>query len=206
MKLSKRTFTFLIGAVVIVFIGGYKIYSGSKVKPMDSIAARSKGSAQAKVQIIEFIDFECPACAFGAKTLKEYMVKYPQDIRVQVKYFPLIKPHRHAMAVALYSECAAQQGKFWEFHELLMPAQTLWSPLISADAYFQGIAKQIGLNMPRLNACLSSDEASKAINDDRSLGQSLGVQSTPSYFINNQMVVGVKSLEDQLKTYFPQNQ
>ena len=132
------------------------------------------------------------------------MARYPQDIRLQMKYFPLVHHHVHAMRSALYSECAGRQGKFWEFDELLLAQQQQWSPLINADATFDQIAGQAGLDKVQLNACISSDDAAKTINDDRSLGQSLGVQSTPTYFINNKMVVGAKSLVEELNTYFPQ--
>ena len=203
-KISKQSVTVLIIAAVIAAVAGFKILGSRGAKQIDSVAARSTGGPNAKVHIVEFIDFQCPACAYGSKLLKEQREKYPQDIHLQVKYFPLIKTHTHAMQSALYSECAARQGRFWEFHELLMPAQPQWSPLINAEANFLAMAKQAGIDKARLDACLISDEAAKTINDERSLGQSLGVQSTPTYFINNKMVVGSKSLMDELNAYFPQ--
>ena len=136
--------------------------------------------------------------------IKEYMAKHPQEIHLQLKYFPLVKAHRHALQSALYSECAGQQGKFWDFHELLMPAQKLWSPLISAESMFKDFAKQAGLDMAQLSACIASPEALGVINNDRTLGSSLSVQSTPTYFVNNKMVVGAKSLKEELEAYFYQ--
>ena len=204
MTTKMRVTVLILGAAVLVIVSA-KMFLVQAPKPMDSVAARSKGNLQAKVQIIEFIDFECPACAAGAQIIKEYMDKYPKDIRLQLKYFPLVKTHRHAMQVALYSECAGQQGKFWPFHELLMPAQKQWSPLISAEPMFNEFIKQTGINRDQLAACVGSDKASKVINDDRTLGGSLGVQSTPTYFINNKMVVGGKSLKEELESYFPKS-
>ena len=201
-KISKRKLTVLIIVVGVAVIAGIRAAAWLSPKAVDSIAARSKGEAQAKVQIIEFIDFQCPACAGGSKLLREYMAKHPGSIRVQVKYFPLVHMHSHAMQAALYSECAGRQGKFWEFHELLMPQQPQWSPLLSADPVFQDMAKQAGLNAAQLSVCLASATIAKVIDDDRSLGKSLGVQSTPTYFINNKMVVGTKSLTDELNTHF----
>ena len=200
--MTKRTVTLLLIMIVAVVFAGIKFFS-PPAKIINSIVARSKGNTEAKVQVIEFIDFECPACAYGAKILKDAFEKHPNDIRVQIKYFPLLKPHRHAMQVALYSECAGRQGKFWEFHDLLMPAQKEWSPLLSAEPMFDNFAKQVGLNTAQLYECVKSDAAAQTINDDRTLGQSLGVQSTPTYFINNKMVVGGKSLIDELGVYFP---
>lgn len=202
-KLNKKTATFVIIVIIVLIIVGVKAYFALNAKAIDSVEARSKGNPAAKVQIVEFIDLECPACAYGSKVVKELIEKHPNDIRVQVKYFPLIRTHRHAMQVALYNECAGAQGKFWEFHYPLMLAQQQWSPLLSADAFFQDLAIKAGANMQQLNTCLSSDEAAAIVNNDKILGQSLGVQSTPTYFINNKMIVGAKALEEELGTYFP---
>ena len=201
---SKQKLTLAIVIVAVAVIVGINIFAGRAPKFVDSIAARTKGDPQAKVQIIEFIDFECPACANGSKILREYTAKYPQGIRLQIKYFPLVSHHRHAMQSALYSECAGRQGKFRDFHDLLMAQQGQWSSLINADASFMQIAGQAGLDKAQLNACIASDDVAKMINGERSLGQSLGIQSTPTYFVNNKMVVGTKSLMDELNTYFPQ--
>jgi protein-disulfide isomerase len=87
----------------------------------------------------------------------------------------------------------------------MMPQQGQWAQLISPEPVFKAMASQVGMDILKLNACLASDDARKVINDEKSLGQSLGIISTPTYFINNKMVVGVKSLQDELKTYFPGN-
>jgi protein-disulfide isomerase len=199
---KKKNVTVLIIVAIVLLIAGAKMFGSLNKKPVDSVAARTIGPDTAKVKIIEFIDFQCPACAYGSKLLKEYRDKYPQDIQVQIKYYPL-KSHAHAMVSALYSECAGRQGKFWQFHELLMPAQQQWSPMISPAGTFDSFAKQAGMDMGQLNVCLPSEDAAKSIEADRNLGNSLGVQSTPTYFINNKMVVGGKSLTDELNTYFP---
>ena len=165
--------------------------------------ARAKGNPQARVKIVEFIDFQCPACAYGIKYLKTFFDQHPNDIYIQVQYFPLTNMHHHAMISALYSECAARQGKFWELDDLMIPQQSQWAQLISPEPVFQAMAQQVGMNIDQLNTCLASDDARKVINDEKSLGQSLGIVSTPTYFINGKMVVGGKSLDDELKKYFP---
>ncbi len=200
---KKVRLTALIIVVTVAGLLGIRWWMASHASAIDAVAARSTGNLQARVKIVEFIDFECPACANGAKMLKEYMERYPNDLHVQMKYFPLTNMHAHAIQSALYSECAARQGKFWALHEQMMPAQQQWSTLVSADPIFQTMAKGVGLNMGQLNACLASEDAKKTINDERSLGQSLGVKSTPTYFINNKMVVGTKLLTEELNQLFP---
>ncbi len=203
VKLTKQQATVAVILTAVLGVVVFKIFAGPKVVPIDPIAARAKGNPGAKVKIVEFIDFECPACANGSKLLKDVVAQFKEDVHVQVKYFPLTNMHRHAMQSALYSECAARQGKFWELHEQMMPQQKQWSQLLSADPIFQEMSKQVGIDMEDLNHCLASEEARQAVNDERSLGQSMGVQSTPTYFINDKMVVGTKALMSELGTYFP---
>src|SRR5437870_5726718 len=158
---------------------------------------RTKGNPEARVKIVEFIHIQCPACANSIKYLKTLFDQHPNDIYLQVRYFPLTNMHHHAMISALFSECAARQGKFWELDDLMIPQQSQWAQLISPDPVFQAMAVQVGMNTSQLNSCLVSDEARKVINDEKFLGQSLGIASTPTYFINNKMVVGVKSLQEE---------
>ena len=203
MKFNKQSITIIIVVAVIGILGLFKWYQSRPIKPVDSVAQRSIGSTNAKVQIIEFIDFQCPACAYGYDLLHKYLAKYPGQLHIQVKYFPLTQIHRHAVSAGLYAECAARQGKFWEVVDQMMPAQQQWAELISADGMFSDMAKKAGLDMTALNTCLSSEDAKQALDDERMLGQSLNIQSTPTYFINNKMVVGGKSLLEELSQYFP---
>jgi len=201
--MNKLQSTLVIILALIGIVVGTKVFWAPKKMETIVQMARSKGSPQARVKIVEFVDFQCPACAFGIKYLKTFFDQHPNDLYLQVKYFPLTNFHHHAMISALYSECAARQGKFWALDDLMIPQQAQWAQLISPDPVFQSMAVQVGMNMDQLNACLASDDARRVINDEKSLGQSLGIASTPTYFINNKMVVGTKSLQDELKTYFP---
>jgi protein-disulfide isomerase len=203
--MNKLQSTLVIMLVLFGFIAGVKIFLAPKNTEINIQEARAKGNPQARVKIVEFIDFQCPACAYGMKYLKTFVDQHPNDVYLQVRYFPLTNMHHHAMISALYSECAARQGKFWALEDLMMPQQGQWAQLISPEPVFKAMASQVGMDILKLNACLASDDARKVINDEKSLGQSLGIISTPTYFINNKMVVGVKSLQDELKTYFPGN-
>jgi protein-disulfide isomerase len=198
----------LQAAVVIVlvlagFIAGARIFGHPPKTQISVQDSRSKGNPAARVKIVEYIDFQCPACARGVEYLRSFIELHPNDIYVQVRYFPLTNMHHHAMISALYSECAARQGKFWPLNDLMMPQQSLWAQLINPEPVFKSMASQAGMNIDQLNNCLASDDARRVINDEKSLGQSLGIVSTPTYFVNNKMVVGIKSLQDELKTYFP---
>ena len=201
--MNKTLFTLLVVLLIGGLVVGVMVYWAPKKVQINLQTARSKGNPDARVKIVEYVDFQCPACAYGIKFLKVFFDQHPNDLYIQVRYFPLTNMHHHAMISALYSECAARQGKFWALNALMMSQQSQWAQLISPQPVFQAMAAQVGMDINQLNACLTSDDARRVINDEKSLGQSLGVVSTPTYFINNKMVVGSKSLEDELKTYFP---
>jgi protein-disulfide isomerase len=194
-----------LGVIVILIAGvvAAKVLMAPKNAVINLENARSKGNPNARVKIIEYVDFQCPACAYGLKYLKTFFEQHPNDLYIQVHYFPLTNMHRHALISALYSECAARQGKFWQLDDLMIPQQEQWEQLINPEPVFQSMAQQVGMNLDQLNTCLSSDDARKVINDEKNVGQSLGITSTPTYFINGKMVVGTQSLRDELKNYFP---
>ncbi len=205
MVLTKKKITIFILSVAILTVVVLKFIQGASSGIIDPVEARAKGPEQAKVNIVEFIDFECPACAYGAGKLKEYLAQYPGSIHVEVKYYPLLNMHKHALRVASYVECVSRQGKFWPFFDSLMPAQGQWSELVNADGVFDQLASSAGVNREKLRSCLSSEDVSTTIMNEKSLGRSLGVQSTPTYFINKKMVVGGKSLVEELDNYFPKS-
>jgi len=201
--MNKWQSTLVILLVLAGLITGVKLALSPKKMEINLQTARAKGNPQARVKIVEFVDFQCPACAYGIEYLKTFFEKHPDDLYLQVKYFPLTNMHHHAMISALYSECAARQGKFWALDDLMIPQQAQWAPLNDPQPVFQSMAAQAGMDTDQLNACLASDDAHKVINDEKAQGQSMGITSTPTYFINGKMVVGSKSLQEELKTYFP---
>src|SRR4051812_34783976 len=82
-------------------------------------AYRTKGPESAKVTIVEFSDFQCPACRFAEPPLRQIMSMYQGDVRLIFKHFPLERIHEYARMGAVSAECAGRQGKFWELHDLL---------------------------------------------------------------------------------------
>jgi len=197
LKITKISMTFLIIAGVIISILGIKIFLYSKKEETYTAQARVLGSDQAPIKIMEFIDFECPSCAYGAKQLKEVIKQYPGKIRLEVKHYPL-KKHRHAYLGSRYAECAAQQKKFWLYHDVLIERQSQWHRLNNAQPAFEQMAKDVHLDLTMLAGCLENEHIDKVIQKNIAEGRNLGVKSTPSYFINGKMVVGFRSLQDEL--------
>jgi len=197
-KFSKKQITLFLIILCVSIIFCLRFFSESSRPDVQDLAlARIKGQAQAPIHIVEFIDFQCPACARGSQYLKGIMQEYPGQIRLEMKYFPL-RMHRHGLISARYAECAARAGKFWPFHDQLLAKQGQWKILINAKPAFDLMAQDVHLNLSKLQSCLKDKEVDNFIYANKSEGKALGVKSTPSYFINGEMVVGGKSLTDKL--------
>jgi protein-disulfide isomerase len=155
----------------------------------DSIAW---GDENAPVTIVEFSDFQCPFCARGADTINKIKKKYgPKKVRTVFKHFPL-PMHQQAKVGSAASLCIAEQGKdkFWQFHALLFENQREME-----SSHLTAHAKKVGANMEKFEECFTSQRHVAAVEADMAQGESLGVRSTPTFFVNGQMVQGAQPLE-----------
>jgi len=151
-----------------------------------------KGSSNAKVTIVEFSDFQCPFCArFYSQTLKEIDEQYIKTGKVKLVYrdFPL-SFHQYAQKAAEAAECANEQGKFWEYHDLLFERQEEWSN--GGIQKFKEYAQELGLDSAKFNDCLDSGKFAQEVQKDSVDGQAYGVSGTPTFFINGIEVVGAQ--------------
>ena len=199
-KNNKLVITVIVIVICTAAVYGVKRVSGRSLgsPAQQSVQSRALGNPAAPIKIVEFMDFQCPACSKGALFLSDFVKKNPNQIYLSVKYFPLEAVHRHAIRSAMYAECTARQGKFWPFLELVFKKQNEWSNLINADPAFIEIAKTTGIDQGRLDACIDDQSINAVLIQEKMEGKKLGVQSTPTYFVNGKMAVGVKSLEDEL--------
>ena len=202
-KPAKQKVTlFIFVACLLAVLAGKIILEAQRPHVANgAMPARAKGNPKANLKIIEYIDFECPACAQGMLILKEYFAKYPGQMYLEVKYFPL-PSHLYGMPSARWAECAAQQNKFWFFVEPLMERQKVWATLHDPVPAFRQLAEQAGLSSFQLDNCLNSKYLDETILTEKAIGTSLGIQSTPTYFVNDKMVVGTKSLLEELNKFF----
>jgi protein-disulfide isomerase len=151
-----------------------------------------KGSPNAKVTIVEFSDFQCPFCArFAAQTLPQIEEKYIKTGKVKLVYrdFPL-NFHQYAQKAAEAAECADEQGKFWEYHDILFQKQSEWATV--GESKFKEYAQQLGLNTQKFNQCLDSGKYANEVQKDYNDGLKYGVSGTPTFFINGIKVVGAQ--------------
>jgi protein-disulfide isomerase len=204
-KSSKQKVTiFIIVACLFAVLTGQFILQHQRSHVVrGSLPAKAKGNPQAKLKIVEYIDFECPACAQGTHILKEFFAKYPNQIYLEVKYFPL-PSHTYGMVSARWAECAGRQNKFWAFVDPLMERQNYWATLHDPVPALRQIAEQAGLSSFQLDNCLNNKYLDETILTEKAIGTSLGIQSTPTYFINDKMIVGTKTLVEELDKFFGQ--
>ena len=147
-----------------------------------------RGPATAPVTIVAFSDFECPYCERGHQTIQRVEREYGDKVRIAYKAYPL-DFHSHAMIAALAARSAQEQGKFWEFHDLLFSQRGLDVPQL--EAY----AKQVGLDMEKLRADLEALKWGASVQRDMRQARKLGVTGTPAYFVNGRYLSGAKPIE-----------
>ena len=148
-----------------------------------------RGAARAPVTIVEFSDFQCPFCGRVNPTIERIEQAYGKQVRIVWKNQPL-PMHPQAMPAALAAEAAREQGKFWEMHDRLFQNQQTLSP-----AAYEAYARELGLDVARWKADMASPRAKERVEADSQLGNRLGANGTPTFFVNGEKVVGALPFE-----------
>lgn len=196
-----RTRWIIFAVVCVVVLGGLVALSRRdkvNVSDVDPSKAISKtdtavgdhvyGDVSSEVVLIEYGDFQCPACGGAYPNLKSIKDEYKDKIAFIFRNFPLTAIHPNALAASTAAEAAGLQDKFWEMHDALYESQSAWSTIDASkrtDA-FAGYAKDIGLDVTRFREDLRDATITKKIERDRSLGQKLGIDSTPTLYLGSE--------------------
>ena len=169
------------------FLATLVLLTACGVDTTDLSAASSrtmKGPSSAAVVVTEFGDFQCPACGSAYGLINVPLEKnYGDTIRFEFKHFPLRSIHENAYEAAQAAECAADQGKFWEFVDIDYTNQKDLS-----SGMLRSWAKTLGLDVPLFDRCIRSEIKGTTIMADEAEGEKLGVQGTPSYFVNGSRI------------------
>lgn len=154
------------------------------------------GPSDARVTIVEFADFQCPACGAAQPVLKNLLEAYPQQARLVFRHFPLTELHDSAQAAAEAAEAARVQGKFREMHDKLFEEQDAWSDLSDSEARnsFEQYAQTLSLDVERFKRELNEHTHQARTQEDRADGTSLGVRGTPTLFVNSKLYTGQVTL------------
>ena len=149
-----------------------------------------RGANDAPVTLVEFSDFHCPFCNRAQSTLKQVLERYPGKVKLVYRDFPLEGLHPQARAAAEAARCANDQGKFWEYHDVLYTTAPRGAP----DDLHR-YAAQVGLDVPKFDQCVSSGAHRAAVKRDMEEGSRLGVTGTPAFFVNGRPLQGAQPLD-----------
>jgi protein-disulfide isomerase len=148
------------------------------------------GSRDAKVIIVEFSDFQCPFCSRALPTVRQIKETYGNSVLFVYRDFPLSSIHPQAEKAAEAAQCAYEQDKFWEYHDLLFERQSEWANV--GVSKFKEYAADLGLDTDQFDGCLNSGKYANEVTSDLEAGQYLGVTGTPTFFINGKTIVGAQ--------------
>jgi protein-disulfide isomerase len=198
-----NTFYVALGVIAVIGIAGlaFAMLRGGKVatelvevpgaeNPQALVAAARgvrMGEASAPVTVIEFGDYQCPGCGVFARNVKPVIKqRFVDSGKVQFFFydFPLTGIHANAFLAARAARCAEDQGKFWEYHDLLYGRQDEWTPKRKAADTFVELGKIVGLDESAMKACVNSDKHADLVSANSALGTKLGVNGTPTVFVN----------------------
>ena len=164
---------------------------GSLTQPTVTFVNPTKGAENPTVTIIEFGDFQCAACATLDDSLEVLVKTYPDDVRVVWKDMPNESAHELATPAAIAAHCADRQGMFWEYHDFLFDRQSVLN-----EAQFTQIATDLGLNVGKFQTCYDERDTLGIVKKDYNEGLALGITSTPTLYIGDQVLVGAVSTQD----------
>lgn len=146
----------------------------------------TKGDESAAITIIEFGDFQCPACqAFATQVKPSIELAYVESGKAKFIFYdwPIVTGHPNAFLAARASRCAADQGRYWEYHDNLFRNQARWAPMTSPASTFVDYAETLGLDGGDFSDCLNSDRHAALVTANMELGNQLGVNGTPTIYV-----------------------
>ncbi len=190
-------------AILILVFVGFVIVKGQKDKQANQNTSgvqpteHKSGAGKKKVTLLEYGDFQCPVCGEYFPILEQVRKKYGDDITFQFRHFPITQIHQNAMSAHRAAEASAKQNKFWEMYELLYQRQQAWSSSPNASQIMEDYASELGINVEQFKNDYKSSEINALINADYTAGQKIGVEGTPTFFINNEKVTSSpRSVDD----------
>ena len=154
-----------------------------------------KGDKEAATTLIEYSDFQCPACGSYYPIVKKVTEDLGAKVRFAYRHFPLPQ-HKNAKLAATVAEAAGKQGKFWEMHDLIFQNQSDWSEEKNVAILFAKYAQDIGLDLARFQTDIASDDIKAKIENDYKSGVKAGVNSTPSFFLNGKKMDNPRNYDE----------
>ncbi len=194
------TIAILIGGILLLSKGDNSTTSGAKVdeKILFGKNSHQTGPKNAKATIVEFGDYECPACAYYHEGIEQIIKEYKGKVNYVFRHFPLPQ-HEKALIAAEAAEAAASQGKFFEMHNLLYQNQKNWVESKNSLSEFLTYAKSLKLDTKKFENDVKNNKFDSKISADLQDGSALRIDATPAFFINSVKFEGNPTYQE-LKT------
>ncbi|WP_328690010.1 DsbA family protein [Streptomyces phaeochromogenes] len=168
--------------------GGLDVQPAAQALPVRDSSHRLTEPNKSELTIVEFLDFECESCGAMYPVVEQLREEYGDRVTFIARYFPM-PGHRNGELAARTAEAAARQGRFEDMYTKLFTTQKEWGESQEwKESVFRGYAKQLGLNMARFDADLADPEAAGRVQDDQRDGLGLGVQGTPTFFLDGEQI------------------
>lgn len=187
--------------LIIVLLFGYYFYAmssspseGTTEEIVITQTDHVRGAKDGKVTLVEFGDFQCPACGAYEPIVRQVLADNKDTLKVVFRHFPLVQIHRNALLAAKASEAASVQGKFWEMHDILFDKQDEWGNAMNARDFILTYATTIGLDTKKFLADLDSKTIEEKIIAEMREGARLEIQGTPTFFLNGKKLENVGDL------------
>lgn len=202
---AARWVTVLVGAAVVAgavaFVsgrGGEQAAAPGEARVAGAVTDSdwAKGSREAPAVLIEYGDFQCPACRAYYPVVKELSGELKDRLLVVYRHFPLRQTHPQAQTAAQAAEAAGRQGKFWEMHDMLFERQSEWANNSQAESLFVRFAEDFGLDRSRWEAELDDAAVRDEVEADYRSGLAARVDSTPTFFLNGEKMQGFRNLDE----------
>lgn len=202
-RVIKRIVLWLLVVVGIglVFYGMVKIVKVSPTGGTATIVSAVsdsdwfKGAKDAKVVLVEYSDFQCPACRAYHPFLKKLNEEFGERMKFVYRHFPLPQ-HKNAKLAAFATEAAGKQGKFWEMHDLIFENQDKWSGESNAGEIFMQYAHFLGLDSERFSGDIGSPGVIEKVENDLKSGSQSKINSTPTFFLNGVKLQNPRSYDE----------
>lgn len=197
--MARLKLIYLVAGLALGFAAGFPLGRGSapdqarwsRTFGLELEGRPLRGPTDAPVTIIEFTDYECPFCQrYFEHTYPALLARYGDRINYAVRHLPMTYAHRRAHKAAQAAECAGDQGRFFEYHDLLFKNTHSLD-----ERSLRGYAAQVGLNPEAFETCLASGKKADVVDDDIQAGRDRGISGTPSFLINGRMLVGAQPTE-----------
>jgi len=153
------------------------------------------GNASSTVVIIEYSDFECPACRTYYFMMKQLVAEFGNRVAFVYRYFPLTNIHINAELAARAAQAAGKQGKFWEMHDLLFEKQNEWTKAADIKTLFESYTTLLGISIEQFKVGFESKEVKDFVRAQKTHAIKSGLQGTPTFFVNGKQIQNPSSVE-----------